>query len=402
MLLRFAQVLVVGSVVLFLCDHLGLLHFADGSHPGAPFSLWMLMGISVLPTCLFALAVHYVGAFVHEEKLARGTDPVTCSAANPPQTRLARAAYVATICAFFLVLVQATDTLYLQRTREMGVASPANIIAGKSQAPNQYRVLGPLLWQALDKLLLHDPVASDRAVIFISILAAYLAAGALFYRSSHSMPITMLGLLALLGSFVFGMAFKYRQEFFETAFVSVALLTVTSSRRIGPMYAVLSFCTLLGSLNRETYVFCIMATAVYVVWHRVLANKEPLREHLFGILALGAIYVLCFVGPRWYFGLSHYHCAFWTYEANIRNLMRFTHPYNLGHLGAGLLFAYLTTVLLGNRWYAAFVWGYAVPMLLVATVISSFSEHRVFYPLMTLMIASMLGFLSGKDRIEAQ
>jgi len=311
-------------------------------------------------------------------------------AGNQLQSSPSRVAYLVAICIFVVCLTRTTDVLYL-RTINQHVLSPANIIAGKSQAPNQYRVLAPLLYEALDKVI-HNPAKSDHIVIFLSILAAYVAAGALFYRSSRSMPVTALGLLALLGCFSLGMLYKYRQEFFEVALVSVALLVVVSVRRSRVMYPLLALVTLLGTLNRETYAFCVSAIAAQVLWQRVTVNREPAAKHIMGIIALVAVFVVGYIGPRWYFGLLKYHCRVWTYPQNIENLMDIASAYHLGYIGAGLVFAYLATVIKGNRWYVAFIVGYAAPMLVVVSATSRFGEHRIFYPLMVLLVASMLKF----------
>jgi len=320
---------------------------------------------------------------------------------KPLKSSCLRAVFFVAICVFILILTKTTDSLY-SHTADHRVLVPAKIIAGESQAPNQYRILTPLLYKALDSKLIHNPELSDRIVIFLSILACYVAAGALFYRSSRSMTTTLLGLLALLGCFSFGMIWKYRQEFFEVALVSTALLTVISVRKIRLMYLLLMLMVLLGSLNRETYVFCITAIATHIIYHRVIGNREKVSKHITGIAVLFAAFAVCYIAPRWYYGLSHYHCPFWTYEGNLENLKAFfTSSYNLGHLGAGLLFAYIATTTQGNRRYLAFIAGYAVPMFFVSSFISLFSEHRVFYPLMTLLLASMLGFSAEKKQAEA-
>jgi hypothetical protein len=284
-------------------------------------------------------------------------------------------------------------------TSEHRVLIPWNIIAGKSQAPNQYRVLVPFITKFVDDIFIHNQEKSDKIVIFLSIWSAYVTAGILFYRSSHWIPTSLLGLLALLGCFIIGMQWKYRQEFFEVTLVSLTLLIVTSVRNVRVMYILLAFVTLLGSLNRETFFFCVTAVIVYIVWQYKI-KRQFIYIHVIGIIILLTIFIISYVGPRWYYGLSPYHCSYWVYNHNFVNLKNFTSPYSILHLGAGLLFAYFATVIRGNRYYIVFILGYAIPMFLVAVFISSFSEHRVFYPLMVMLVASMLGFLPRRKQAK--
>jgi hypothetical protein len=292
------------------------------------------------------------------------------------------------LAVFLFGLVRTTDWLY-QKTTDHRVLEPQRIMSGMSQAPNQYRILAPALCLLVDKMLLHDPGHSDHAVVFFSILFAYVAAFALFYVSSRSIPISILASLALLGCFSFGMMWKYRQEFFEVGFVSLTLIAATRIRHVGRMYFVIAMLTVLGSLNRETFIFCIMGVAVHAIGNRIMIQKESGRLHLRGVSILLAIFAICYVGLRWHFGLSHYHSKFWTYQDNLQNILSISSPFNILYLGGGIAFAYLATVALGNKEYSFFILGYAVPMLLIATFISQFSEHRVFYPLMVLFAASI-------------
>lgn len=302
------------------------------------------------------------------------------------------------MCAFIYSLTITTFSLYME-TEDHKVINPENIISGHSQAPNQYRILAPLLYEILNKTLIHNSTTSDHIVIFVSILTAYLSAGILFYKSSlGSLTVSGLSLLALLGCFSFGMEWKYRQEFFEVTFVSLSLLTVLSVQKTQLLYSFLAVITFFGSLNRETYIFCLIAVTSHILWNRVAINKEPLSQHIIALAGLFSVFSFCFLGTRLHYGLSEYHSAFWMYKGNIQNLATFTSPYSLTHMGAGVLFAYITTVVLGNREYFAFVLGYGLPLLLVSGFISSFYEHRVFYPLILLFLASMVSFSFKAER----
>ena len=326
----------------------------------------------------------------------RHTDTDSTPTPHPRRRGPATVVCLAAVCMFLLSLAVTTDWLY-SKTEDRKVLQPANIISGYSKAPNQYRVLVPLIYRFVNLYLGIDPARSDRAVIFLSILAAYVAAGALFYRSSGSLGTMMLASLALLGCFCLGMVYKSRQEFFEVAFVSAALLVITSVPRTWVMYCLLAAITLLGSLNRETYVFCITGVTAHIVWQQRSSSTPRWWPHVAGLAALSLISAFSYVGPRWFYGPADYHGAFWRYTNNLRNLRSVTNPFNLLHLGAGVLFAYLATVALGNRKYLPFILGYAFPMLCVASLISCFGEHRVFYPLMALLLGSIVGFAAERN-----
>jgi len=314
---------------------------------------------------------------------------------NPLNSRLSKILAALFLGLFIFILAETTNWQY-SSTRDHRVLRPENIIQGKSQAPNQYRILAPLLTLFLNRTLISDFDRSDQLIIFLSIIICYITAGILFYRSSGSVPLTMLALLALMGSFSSGMLWKYRQEFFEVAATVSALLVIQSIRNKSSMYCFLGLITLVGSLNRETFVFCLTGITTHIIWNRILGQKEKPSGHIIGIAIQFAIFSICFFGLRWYFGLSEYHCEFWQYQINLENMRNFFQPGNLLHLGAGIIFAYLTTIVLGNREYLAFIIGYSIPMLSIAWMISSFYEHRVFYPLMALLIASIVRFTMKK------
>jgi hypothetical protein len=298
------------------------------------------------------------------------------------------------ILLFLYALTLATYSLY-SKTSDSYLTHPGDILAGRSKAPNQYRLLVPLLWRLLQSTGLFSPDRSDRIIVFSSILFCYIASGALFYRSSRSMPLTMLSLVALLGSFSYGMLWKYRQEFFEVGFVSLFFLIIM--RPTIWKYLLLSLITALGALNRETFVFCITGMAVHAVWRgRATSERKTLARDALAVLVMLIIYLAVFIGVRYHYGLSNYQGAFWRFGSNISNLQRYNHAQNALWLGAGMLLAYGASLALGNREYLPFIAGFGIPMLTAALFISSYNEHRIFYPLMALFIASILRFASRK------
>lgn len=297
---------------------------------------------------------------------------------------------------FLSAIIQTTDFLY-SRTSDTYFLRPDNILAGRSEAPNQYRILAPLLNYLLWRTGHFNAERSDNVVILASIVLCYLAAGALFFKSSGSLPAAMLALITLLGSLVLGMAWKYRQEFFDVAFVSLFFLILIAVRPRAWTYVLLGIITALGALNRETFVFCITGMVAHLWSEHQGADKGRSLLNAFGVLVLFLIFATIFVGVRRHFGLASYQGGFWTFHGNIQNLRTLTEPHNALYMGSGLLLIYVATLALGNREYLPFILGYAIPMLLVGFFISRYTEHRIFYPLMVFMMASIIRFLTRRE-----
>lgn len=277
------------------------------------------------------------------------------------------------------------------KTMDHRVNVPANILVGESQAPNQYRVLFPLAYWCVKKFTGNNTTA-DKVVIFVSIFFCYVVCGILFVSDTRSGTTTMICLLALYGALVSGFEWKYRQEFFETAFVTAAAILAEKQR---PNWLLFCGITLFASLNRETWIFAIVAT--YVV-RRSYAPESHTWSHLerhdiVGILASLAVYVTCFVTTRMYFGLSEYHCEFWMYKANLLvPVMPFYQPTTFGcsvwGIGSGLIWIYLASLMAGNRSHFRFISGYCVPLLIVSFFIADWTEHRIFYSMYPVMLSA--------------
>ncbi|HVO76709.1 MAG TPA: hypothetical protein VMT60_01865, partial [Candidatus Bathyarchaeia archaeon] len=88
--------------------------------------------------------------------------------------------------AFLYAIVETTNWLY-SKTSDVYALRPDNILSGLSEAPNQYRILVPLLNRLLRSGGHLGRDESDRLVILASIILCYAAAGALFYKSSRSL-----------------------------------------------------------------------------------------------------------------------------------------------------------------------------------------------------------------------
>jgi len=288
----------------------------------------------------------------------------------------------------------ATVRWLYRSTADHPLLQPWNIIAGKSRAPYQYRVLEAVAYWVVKNSLALDSVRADNLVVVGSMAFCLGSTGLLYYRSSRSWTMASLAQLALLGSFTFGMVTRARQEFFEVALVCAALSTLLELKSQPRMYALLALITALGSLNRETFVCALCAIFAHVLWRRRVAPlpKPALRAEALGLAVLTATFVGVTVGLRAYFGLSSYAVPFWMLRNNLRVSMRLGSPGHVLNMGSGTLAAFLASLSAGNREYLPFVIGYSVPLLLLASLAANLSEHRIFYPMMALMVASMTRF----------
>lgn len=289
----------------------------------------------------------------------------------------------ALLCASFVAALSLTTYVRYQGTYEHPLVEPQNIISGQSQAPHQYRVLPALLFSAIDRVVGHTRL-SDKIVQAASILFCYGTALLLFFRASRSLPLAMLALLALFGSFSSGMQWKHRTEFFETGLVAL-LMHLTHAAKV--RWPQLGAVTLLGSLNRETFLLALVGTAAEVL-------RPPGRRAM--LLRIATLFVIggaALVTVRIYYGFSAYHVDFWRYADNLRS---FGSLYgNMFGIGAGLLLVYAFTVAQGNREYLPFTVGYAATFLVASFLASNWLEQRIFFPLYPVCLASVLKFAAN-------
>jgi hypothetical protein len=295
---------------------------------------------------------------------------------------------LAFVAVFLVALSFATFRAY-RTTQEHHVLYPQNILAGLSQAPNQYRVLAPLLYFATSRVF-KDPQTADEAVILLSILFCYTATFILFYTASQSLLLTLVFQLALLGAFVGGMAFKYRQEFFEAGFVSLVMFLAYRKK---VLWWAIYIITILGSLNRETFIFALIALTL-CLFFRESNWRTFLRDYAKKLVPLFLIYVLIYVGTRYYYGPSPYHGDGFMLFFNLRTIPRLNASANIVYVGGGVLFLFILSLIEGNRAYLHFILGYVIPLLVVSLFISNWYEHRIFYGVYPLIFAHVLHSLS--------
>lgn len=293
--------------------------------------------------------------------------------------------------AFTVALSVSAFALYL-RTIDAPVIDIRNIAAGRSQAPNQYRVLAPLLFAAARGAM--PEKWADAVVILVSLLFCFTATWLLFGLASTSAPLKMVFQLALLGAFAGGVVFKYRDSFFEVGF---AALTMWLAYRKKISWPALVLVTALGSLNRETYLFSLTALSSKFFFDDAGGKLGAfLKSYAPKLAALCLVYAAAYVGTRYYFGLSPYSSDVFMLATNLKTAVNLSHTGSFIYAGGGLLFLFAYSLADGSRAFLPFVLGYVASLLLVSLLISNWSEHRIFFAAYPLVLAHVLSWLSPR------
>jgi hypothetical protein len=265
---------------------------------------------------------------------------------------------------------------------------PAVIASGEARAPNQYRVLVPLLWTFATANGVPAP-AAERLLVVLSILFCYAALAVTLHRASRSIPITALCLLAFYGAAASGFWFRYRDTFFDVAFTCLGMALVLQRRPSWAAYALLSA---VAALNRETWSFSLVAAASSRwAYHRGGAGDSGRRDAI-GLLCATAITVGVLVAIRTHYGVRDYHYAMWQYTANLP-LLLVAGPASIGQAvwlaGSGVFVVWLIFALASIARHVPFVIGFAAPLLAVSFFISNWAETRIFIPCYAVMIVSI-------------
>lgn len=285
------------------------------------------------------------------------------------------------------------------------VLDPVNILRGASLAPNQYRVLAPLLGALLGALL-GDAREGDEVLQLLAIVACNAALVAVLLRETRRLELACVGLVAFFGATAYTMAWRNRETFLEAAFALVGFALVTRPR---PRWALFAVVSMLGALNRETwgFVLCGAAAARIAAAGGLRALwRGPARRDAIGLLVAAALALAALVGVRLRYGLRPYHTELWMMGTNISNLAPWREPdlvvaKGLWTLGSGLALAYLLSLSRGARRHLPFVAGFAVPALVVSFFIASWFEPRIFTALHPLLIIALLGTVAPPDEAAA-
>ena len=156
---------------------------------------------------------------------------------------------------FILALSTRTYTAWRQGFDYDPVQHPDTIMAGKSLAPHQYRVLYPLLWAGLARVM--DGGQADKVMLFLTIIGCYAVMLTAYRALMRSLPLACLGLLAFLGACMHPYQFQFRDTFLEVGLVTLAFYLQTRADRSPGVWNWLALISVFGTLNRETWIFVV-------------------------------------------------------------------------------------------------------------------------------------------------
>ena len=305
------------------------------------------------------------------------------------------------IALLVVVIISASVKSYSLYSSTLDAAQlmPDTIASGRALAPNQYRVLVPLLWRGAIGVGI-GAGAAERAIVAFSIVFCYAALAAVLYSVSRSVPIAALCLIAFYGAAASGFWFRNRDVFFDAAFTAIGMGLVVQSNPRWITYAVVS---MLASLNRETWLFSLIA-ATLSRWSdagglRLFITRR--RRDVLGLSAAAGVSLGTLAVVRGAYGLRPYHYALWQYATNLPLLLiagsfRSTIGQAIWFAGSGAFAVWLVFALAGAARYRAFVFGFMGSLLAVSFLISNWWETRIFIPAYAVLLVSISGGLALK------
>jgi hypothetical protein len=281
---------------------------------------------------------------------------------------------------------------------------PQTIASGRALAPNQYRVLVPLLWKGAVGLGIPSG-AAERGIVAFSILFCYAALATVLYNASRSVPIAALCLIAFYGAAASGFWFRNRDVFFDVAFTAIGMGLAVQPN---PRWIVYALVSMVASLNRETWLFSLIGAAVSR-WSdagslRLFIARRP--RDVFGLAAATGVSIGTLAAVRGVYGVRPYHYALWQYATNLPLfLVAGSSASTIGQAiwfaGSGAFIVWLIFALAGAARYRAFVVGFMGSLLAVSFLISNWWETRIFTPAYAVLIVSIsagLAIKTGADR----
>lgn len=296
---------------------------------------------------------------------------------------------------FILALSTRTYSSWRRGFDDDPVQHPWTIMAGDSLAPHQYRVLYPVMWWGLSRIV--DGAIADKALLFLTIVGCYSVLFLVFRALMKNVPLACLGLLAFLGACMHPYQFQFRDTFLEIGLIAAAFYLQTKTGENPKIWNALALLSIAGTLNRETWIFvlsgCLLAQCGKGL--KALWTTPEGRTAMMGWAKMAIATVLTVLSTRLIFGIRPYYCRIWTWQENMAHILFWTNPpMTVGHgiwgIGAGVFLVYLWTVLDGNRHQWRFIAGYLGPLLLVSfLLVARWIESRTFFPAFAIVIASM-------------
>jgi hypothetical protein len=215
-----------------------------------------------------------------------------------------------------------------------------------------------------------------------------------------------LSLLAFHAACTHPYQFQFRDTFIEVALIAVALQLVPPLNAKGS-WKWLAVVSVLGTLNRETWAFVLLAATAAACFEaggaRSLLRAPAQRPAVLGLLASALISLAVFLGVRWLIGPRPYYCKLWPWNENMAHILFWKMPdFAFGHgiwaAGAGVFVLWLLSVLMGNRNFLPFITGYLIPYLPATFLWARWMESRIFFPIFAIMIASLAAYASQSLR----
>ena len=275
------------------------------------------------------------------------------------------------------------------------VQHPQTIMAGDSLAPHQYRILYPVMWLGLSRIM--DGNLADKALLFLTIAGCYATLFFVYRALMKNAILACLGLLAFLGTCMHPYQFQFRDTFLEIGMVALAFYLQTKVNDTPKTWNWLALLSVAGTMNRETWIFvlsgCFLAQCRNGV--KPLWTTAEGRTAMRGLAKMAVAMLLTVASTRLIWGIKPLYCRLWTWHENLAHILFWTNPpLTFGHgiwgVGAGVFLIYLLTLLAGNRHGRLFLFGYLGPLLLVSfLLVARWIESRTFFPAFAIVIAAI-------------
>jgi hypothetical protein len=262
------------------------------------------------------------------------------------------------------------------------------VVQGTADAPGRYRVLAPLIIDALTRATGGSPIIVFLAIRF-GLLYAALVAAHLMLRNwfPHLVATGGTAMLAALLPLTYTNSWAHPDSVVELLLLCAGCAVIVS-KRDGWFSAVL----ILAAFNRETSAFLLLLWA----WQRLAETRS--RAMLVRVMCVGSAWWAVFLGLRWIRGFASYE--YWMLPRNIAALVPLPGNFDPYVRISGLLWLFLAVPLftlavagvrrVGWRSYFGRATVVAGCLLLTGFAISSVLESRIFVPLLPLLVPPAL------------
>lgn len=262
------------------------------------------------------------------------------------------------------------------------------VVQGTADAPGRYRVLAPLVIDAITTATGGSPIIVFLVVRFWLIYAALVAVH-LFLRNWFA-PLVATGgtsLLAALLPLTYTNSWAHPDSVVELLLVSAGCSLIVSKHDVW-----FSIVLIVAAFNRETSGFLLLLWA----WSRLAEARTPAM--LLRVAGVAGAWLAVFIGLRWHLGFASYE--YWMLPHNVGALLPLPANFDPYVRISGVLWLFLSVPLFvlafagitRAGWSSYFGRATAVAGSLVLTgfLISSVLESRIFVPLLPLLVPPAL------------